>query len=589
MITGTSSAEIINVEQVGNFGNDREIGEIAVVGNYAYVLQLCDLVVLSVTDPATPVEMHRIKPPNDRCFDSITSSGTYVYLTASDYSTGTILMVFDIVDPANPKLVGQYNDQDFFRIVEVSNNHAYLLSYSKGCLILDVSNPAEPKHAGQYNGASYITSLDVSDQYLYLTTSVDYKTGSLMVLDISDPAEPKLIGQYANNYLFNDVAVSGQYAFLANDINGLIILNISDPVSPQHVGRCSETGSKMDQVLVSGKYAYVVFDFNPIESATYSLGIVNVSDPNVPKFADSDGNFTHALYSSLDWCSIGAVSGNHIYMVPEYGGLSILKVSPADHQTGTLPGAFIAIYDNLQVGTWVVENVGSSTGIEVIGFGWSGVEPIVGDWDGDGFKDVGVYNRAGNNFLVRYSDGSHKVIGLGWPGVTPVVGDFDGDGDDDVGVYDNNGTWALNTDTGVRIAGFGWSGTEPIVGDWNGDGIDEAGIYNRPGNNFLVPRGNGAQIVGLGWAGVIPIVGNWDSDVNNEVGVYDPQTSTFALAGQKPFVFGKPGSQPVVGDVYFDGITEVGVCYPDGTIAYNTSEQYDIELQKWDGSELIGI
>jgi len=253
------------------------------------------------------------------------------------------------------------------------------------------------------------------------------------------------------------------------------------------------------------------------------------------------------------------------------------------------PGAFIAMYDNK--GTWAVETVMGDWGlnVQVIGLGWSGVEPVTGDFDGDGFKDVGVYNRAGNNFLIRsIYQGDYKVIGLGWSGVTPVTGDFDGDGDDDVGVYDNKGTWALNTDKGVRIVGFGWAGTEPIVGDWNGDGVDEVGIYNRAGNNFLIPKGNTFQIIGLGWKGVIPIVGNWDSDINDEVGVYDPQTSTFALAGQKPFVFGKSGSQPLVGDIDFDGITEIGVCKPDGTIIYDTSKDYKVELQKWRGATVIG-
>ena len=254
------------------------------------------------------------------------------------------------------------------------------------------------------------------------------------------------------------------------------------------------------------------------------------------------------------------------------------------------PGAFIAMYDNK--GTWAVEYPmnGYYMDAEVIGFGWKGTEPVTGDFDGDGFKDVGVYNRAGNNFLIRsIYQGDYKIIGLGWSGVTPVTGDFDGDGDDDVGVFDNKGTWALNTNKGVRIVGFGWSGVTPVTGDWNGDGVDEVGIYNRAGNNFLVPKGTGFQIIGLGWSGVIPIVGNWDSDINDEVGVYDSKTSTFALAGQKPFVFGKAGSQPLVGDIDFNGITEVGVCKPDGSIAYNIAKHYTIELQKWKGATVIGV
>jgi len=229
------------------------------------------------------------------------------------------------------------------------------------------------------------------------------------------------------------------------------------------------------------------------------------------------------------------------------------------------PGAFLAIYDNN--GTWALDYVNSWYSPEIVGFGWHSTEPIIGDWNGDGFKEVGIYNRAGNNFLIPANNqAGYEVIGLGWARVTPVVGDFDGDGDDDVGVYDNKGTWALSTNNGFKIVGFGWAGTEPVVGDWDGDGDDDVGIYNRPGNNFLIPKGSSFYIVGLGWKGVTPIVGNWDTDINDEVGVYDPKTSTFALAGKNPFTFGKPGSQPLVGDVDFNGITEVGVCEPDGTI-----------------------
>ncbi len=348
MLAGTSSAEKITVEQVGSFGSDREIGDAEVVGNYAYVLQLGNLVTLSVTDPTNPVEVNRITPPPNTGFDSITSSDNYVYVTASDYSTGTTLMVYDITNPATPKLVGQYNEQDEIRIIEVSDNYAYLLNHEKNYFILDVSNPADPKLVGQYALNDYITSLDVSGQYLYLTASVDYETGSLIVIDISDPKSPIIVGQYSSTYYIHDVAVSGQYAYLANDKNGLIILDISDPTLPQLVGKCSEPGSNIDQVIVSGEYAYVLFDLNPIESDTYCLGIVNISDPKAPQFADrSDGYSGHSFFSSLDGCGIGDVSGNYIYMVPEYGGLAILRMStdPGTESPAPSPSPSISSVD----------------------------------------------------------------------------------------------------------------------------------------------------------------------------------------------------------------------------------------------------
>ncbi len=103
------------------------------------------------------------------------------------------------------------------------------------------------------------------------------------------------------------------------------------------------------------------------------------------------------------------------------------------------------------------------------------------------------------------------MIGLGWPGVTPVVGDWDGDGADDVGVYNNEGTWALwNSYTNsADIVGFGWASTEPVVGDWDGDLVTEVGIYNTGGNNFLIQTDSGFDIIGIGWEGVTPVVGNW--------------------------------------------------------------------------------
>ncbi|MCC7577209.1 MAG: hypothetical protein KK926_10300, partial [Methanomethylovorans sp.] len=126
-----------------------------------------------------------------------------------------------------------------------------------------------------------------------------------------------------------------------------------------------------------------------------------------------------------------------------------------------------------------------------------------------------IYNRDGNNFLIK-TDFGFDVIGLGWSGVTPVVGDWNGDGSDEVGVYNNEGTWALwnTTTSSADIVGFGWADTEPIVGDWDGDGITEVGIYNRDGNNFLLQTDPGFDVIGLGWNGVTPVVGVWITDLD---------------------------------------------------------------------------
>lgn len=114
-----------------------------------------------------------------------------------------------------------------------------------------------------------------------------------------------------------------------------------------------------------------------------------------------------------------------------------------------------------------------------------------------------------SDYLLIQTDSGFNVIGLGWEGVTPVVGDWNNDGLDEVGVYDNMGTWAFWNGASTDIVGFGWPGTEPVVGDWDGDGTTEVGIYNTGGNNFFIQTDSGAKVIGLGWNGVTPVVGSW--------------------------------------------------------------------------------
>ena len=168
----------------------------------------------------------------------------------------------------------------------------------------------------------------------------------------------------------------------------------------------------------------------------------------------------------------------------------------------------IGVYDN--GGTWALWNASGNTA-DIVGFGWPGTEPVVGDWDGDGSDEVGVFNNMGTWALWNTTTSSADIVGFGWADTQPIVGDWDGDGTDEVGVYDNAGTWALwnSTSGSADIVGFGWAGTQPVVGDWDGDGITEVGIYNTGGNNFFIHTNAGSEVIGLGWTGVTPVVGSW--------------------------------------------------------------------------------
>jgi hypothetical protein len=71
--------------------------------------------------------------------------------------------------------------------------------------------------------------------------------------------------------------------------------------------------------------------------------------------------------------------------------------------------------------------------------------PMVGDFDGDGFDDLGTYNEQENRFEFDFADGARRgwdgnvdqVIYFGFPGIRerPVAADMDQDGFDDFGLW----------------------------------------------------------------------------------------------------------------------------------------------------------
>lgn len=121
----------------------------------------------------------------------------------------------------------------------------------------------------------------------------------------------------------------------------------------------------------------------------------------------------------------------------------------------------------------------------VFRFGGEHDQPIVGDWNGDGIRSIGVFT-GGRWRLDLDGDGRWSnrdaVYAFGQPGDRAVVGDFSGNGVDQIGIF-RDGIWIIDTngnrelDATDEVFELGGQGDLPVVGDFDGDGVDEPAIY----------------------------------------------------------------------------------------------------------------
>ena len=177
-------------------------------------------------------------------------------------------------------------------------------------------------------------------------------------------------------------------------------------------------------------------------------------------------------------------------------------------------------------------------------FGYGTDTPIVGDWNGDGLDEIGVHRAVGNaGYFIQdyngngYWDGGDRYFQFGYGSDTPIIGDWNGDGYDEIGVhrpvgnagyfiqdYNGNGYW----DGGDRYFDFGYGSDTPIIGDWNGSIGDEIGVHRGVGNaGYFIQdyNGNGYwdgsdRYHVFGYASDLPIVGDWNGNGTDQIGVH---------------------------------------------------------------------
>ena len=152
----------------------------------------------------------------------------------------------------------------------------------------------------------------------------------------------------------------------------------------------------------------------------------------------------------------------------------------------------------VQDGDWFVDTTGDGAADVTFAFGDAGDEFFLADFDGDGVADPIYYDTDGrfSTFNVDLSTANGRdfavdfSVAYGIPGDRPFVGDFDGDGQADLGLYRNGITsgsgvpfmqFFVDTDRDGGEADtevwFGVPGDEPFIGDVDADGRIDPGVF----------------------------------------------------------------------------------------------------------------
>jgi hypothetical protein len=270
---------------------------------------------------------------------------------------------------------------------------------------------------------------------------------------------------------------------------------------------------------------------NNVERFTYDVDASGNTSINGNTIGVLSSNGEYLLLSDTDW-------NNDISCISMGLGIKSGKIV-TENDFSDRPGCY-------RQGDWYLDMNNNGTwepGTDFYGlFGAAGMTPIAGYWNGDGHTKIGVYNAGSWYFDMNGNglwDGEpiDRMVNTwgGEPDDIPVVGDWNGDGITEIGIYRSSiYTWYLDYDgdtiydPAVDISqANGFAGCIPVVGDWSGNGRDKIGVY-FDGQWYLDANGNFAWdgspadtfVVSFGVAGMLPVVGDWNGSGIDRIGCY---------------------------------------------------------------------
>lgn len=249
-------------------------GAVAVQGRYACLSAGPRLVVLDLAQPAQPRLLGQVVTglaPITR----LAVAGDYAY--ALDMAGQ--LHVVTLAGLAAPREVGHYNALGYGQGLALDGRTLYL-GNDDGLHILDVADPTQPTLAGFFDTPGRLERLVVRDGLALLSGGdyVGYPYRDLRIVDVADPAHPRELALYAQqpsgSYPLVPIAIEGRYAWIVAQGNELRVLDLADPAHPVQVG--SYALDRVGQAVPGG-------DARLVAAGGGTLATLDLTDPALPR------------------------------------------------------------------------------------------------------------------------------------------------------------------------------------------------------------------------------------------------------------------------------------------------------------------
>lgn len=251
------------------------------------------------------------------------------YIAAGDEG----LILVDISDLTQPRLVGSYQTAGPVQAVAVYGNRALIAAGTAGLRMVDISNPALPVETVSYAFPQPVTSVDGDNRYAYVAAAKFY------VVDTWIPGPGAIIGEYGTTDKILEVTVRKKIAYLAAGEANLQILGLDHPDSPsllsvfkpefdltQSVQSFQSAQGRVElngvyHLSVNGDYAYastmICYTFGKPTCYKDQAAAVKIKDPRMP--VQVPGSQVY-LMGVEDVQSL-SLAGTTAYIAQDTGGL----------------------------------------------------------------------------------------------------------------------------------------------------------------------------------------------------------------------------------------------------------------------------